>query len=124
MIDKIFGLLEALSDELIGRIVAKHESLGKPEGGIAPLTESLKNLSDTRNLLVFLIEKNKLQPLPITLQVQIHSSLTAIQTTATNIEAGHNQFAALTQIIENLYFIVWQNRLVLMGDAEIEYAKK
>lgn len=125
MIEKIFALLESLSDEQIERLADKHLALGSPEGGIVPFSEALKNLSYNRNLFRSLIEENKLQQFPYTVQSNIHSALSTIQKAIHPIiDTGANNFPALVQHVENLHFFTWKSNLHSITNERVDYESK
>ena len=116
--------LKSISDEQFENLKEKHQSFGSPEGGIVSVAESVINFKEDRDLLFSLIEENKLQQFPITIQKNVSASLTQIQTAISNIIAGNNHFSSLVTQIEGLHALIWTYNLRVISNEKIVFETK
>jgi hypothetical protein len=125
MTDKIWEILTTLTEESQQAIEAKCKELGlDPNRGVVSLDESFINLNLARDILIELIEKNKLRNIPSSIQKNLLSHLEFVQKYQTGLISGSDEIVNLSDAIEKLNAVIWQYQFHNLTDGILGYKTK
>lgn len=125
LLSQIWTISTTLTEEAMTAAQKKCEELGfDPNRGIVPLQETFINLSSARGVLEDAIEKRKLIQLPITVQKEILTDLSAVSKSIQGLTAGTDEVVNLATAVETLNTSIWKYGLHNLSDEVLGYQKK
>ena len=123
--ETIWTLASSLTEEVQESARSKVKELGfKGEGAIVGFNETLVNLSQLRDLVMDLIEKEKFNQIPISIQAILQTRFETITKLLSDFSSGTDNVVALAKSVEDLYALVWQYGLHKITDKLVGYEKK
>lgn len=125
LLSQIWSISTTLTDEAMNAAQKKCVEMGfDPNRGVVSLQETFINLSSGRAILEDAIEKNKLSQLPITVQRETLSNLSAISKSIQGLTAGVDEVVNLVNSVEALNTSIWKYGLHNLSDQVLGYQKK